>query len=127
MAHRKTLSQVQLDLLQWIADGCPPGVMEGDSHRVSAAALRRRDLVKTYGRGRIWRAEITPAGREYLEKSSAADAEPPRQANVSVTQQLVDDVIAAGGSLRVRRKNGYERERGRSLPLPSGFDQTLTR
>jgi len=33
-----------------------------------------------------------------------------RQANVSVTQQLVDDVVAAGGSLRVPRKRWYDRE-----------------
>jgi hypothetical protein len=29
---------------------------------------------------------------------------------VSVTQQLVDDVIAAGGSLRVPRKSWYARD-----------------
>jgi hypothetical protein len=33
----------------------------------------------------------------------------PRQPNVSVTQQLIDEVIAAGGSLRVPRRNWYER------------------
>lgn len=79
--------------------------MEGDGHHVSAAALRRRDLVKTFGRGKTWRAEITPAGREYLEQANAPEAERPRQANASVTQQLVDDVIAAGGALRVPRKD----------------------
>jgi hypothetical protein len=41
-----------------IADGCPAGVMAGDSHRVSAAALRRRGLVTTAGRGSSWRARI---------------------------------------------------------------------
>ena len=99
------MTQAQLDLLQWIADGSPDGVMGGDSHHVSAAALRRRDLVKTFGRGETWRAEITPAGREYLEQAKTPGAESPRQANVSVTQQLVDDVIAAGGALRVPRRN----------------------
>lgn len=63
MAHRPTLTQAQLDLLGWIADGCPEGVVEGESYRISAAALRRRGLVKTRERGADWSAEITPRGR----------------------------------------------------------------
>ncbi|HEV8176378.1 MAG TPA: hypothetical protein VGP44_01695, partial [Gemmatimonadales bacterium] len=62
MAHRPTLTQAQLDLLGWIADGCPEGVVEGESYRISAVALlRRRGLVKTRGRGADWSA-ITPRG-----------------------------------------------------------------
>jgi hypothetical protein len=50
------------------------------------------------------------AGREYLARVDAPDPPVPRQANVSVTQQLVDDVVAAGGSLRVPRKQWSDRE-----------------
>jgi hypothetical protein len=71
VAHRKTLTQTQLELLQWIADGSLEGVMEGEAHHVSAAVLRRRDLVKTFSRGTSWRAEIMPAGREYFERAKA--------------------------------------------------------
>lgn len=39
---------------------------------------------------------MTKAGRDYLD---------PRQANGSVTQELVDDVIAAGGTLVVPSKS----------------------
>ena len=49
MAQRKTLSEAQVALLRWIGDGCPAGVVEGDSHRISAAALRNRGLVKITG------------------------------------------------------------------------------
>jgi hypothetical protein len=49
-------------------------------------------------------AEITQAGREYLADVDGPNPPVPRQANVSVTTQLVDDVIAAGGVLRVPRK-----------------------
>jgi hypothetical protein len=108
VAQRKTLNEKQVAVLRWIADGCTSGVMEGDAHRVSAAAFRNRGLVTTSGRGRTWAAEITQAGREYLEQVDGPEPPVPRQANVSVTQQLVDDVIAAGGSLRVARKNYCE-------------------
>lgn len=73
--------------------------MDGDSHRVSAAALGNHGLVTTSGRGPTWSAEITQVGREYLARVNGPKPAVPRQANVSVTQQLVDDVLAAGGAL----------------------------
>ena len=109
MAHRKTLNERQVNVLRWIADGCRDDVLDGDTHRISAAALRNRGLVKTSGRGPTWTARITEAGRSYLEQVDGPEPPVPRQANASVSQQLVDDVIAAGDSLRVPRKNWYER------------------
>lgn len=104
VAQQPTLSEQQVSILRWIASGCPDGAIDGDSHRISAAALRRRGLVTTSGRGPTWTAQITPAGRDYLARVDGPNPPVPRQANVSLTQQLVDDVIAAGGSLRVPRK-----------------------
>jgi hypothetical protein len=43
-------------------------------------------------------------------RPSGPDAPRLRQASISVTQQLVDDVVAAGGSLRVPRRRYYERD-----------------
>jgi hypothetical protein len=108
VAQRKTLTEDQLALLRWVDSGCPAGVFDGTFHRISAAALRRRGLIKTSGRGSIWSAQITDLGREYLARSEGPDPPKPRQANTSVTQQLVDDVIAAGGSLRVQRPTWNE-------------------
>lgn len=104
VAQRKTLTEKQVDLLRWIAVGCPDGVMEDDFHRISAAALRNRGLITTSGRGPTWNARITSAGTEYLARVNGPNPPIPRQANVSVTQQLVDDVVAAGGVLRVPQK-----------------------
>jgi len=103
VAQRKALTEQQITLLRWVAAGCPNGEAEG-SYRISAAALRRRGLITTSGRGPAWSAAITPKGREYLAR--AGSPEPPirRQRKVPVTQQLVDDVVAAGGSLRVPRR-----------------------
>jgi hypothetical protein len=64
MAQRNTLSERQVSVLRWIADGSPQGPIDGYSHRVSAAALRRRGLFETSGGGRSWTATITQAGRE---------------------------------------------------------------
>lgn len=47
---------------------------------------------------------------EYLDQVDGTEPPIPRQANVSVTQQLVDDVIAAGGVLRVPRKSWHDRD-----------------
>jgi hypothetical protein len=110
VAHRKTLNETQLAVLKWVADGCPDGVMDDYAHRISAAALHRRGLVRTAGRGTAWRAEVTRAGRDYLARAEGPDAPRPRQPNTSVTQQLVDQVTAAGGSLRVAHRPYYSRE-----------------
>lgn len=104
MAQRKTLTEAQVALLRWISEGCPDGQFKGDSHRISAAALRRKGLVSISGRGPSWTATINDSGREYLARVDSPEPPIPRQGNVPVTQQLVDDVLAAGGSLRVPRR-----------------------
>lgn len=110
MAQRKTLNEVQVDVLRWISEGCGDGVVADDvSARISAAALRNRGLVRTSGHGPNWKAAITASGKEYLQQVDSPNPPVPRQPNVGVTQQLVEDVIAAGGSLRVPRKHWNEK------------------
>jgi hypothetical protein len=106
VAQRKTLTESQVDVLRWIGDGCPDGVMKDNFHRISAAALARGGLVETSGHRADWSASITEAGREYLGKVDGPKPPIARQANVSVTQQLVDEVIDAGGTLRVPSRWG---------------------
>ncbi|WP_161849191.1 hypothetical protein [Frankia sp. ACN1ag] len=36
---RAPLNARQLEVLRWINDGCPDGVMDGHSHKVTASAL----------------------------------------------------------------------------------------
>lgn len=84
---------------------------EGDRYRISAAALRNRGLLTTKGHGASWTAVITADGRQYLEKVSGPHPPQLREPNASVTQQLVDDVVAAGGNERFpqRRYMSYNR------------------
>lgn len=116
-----TLNDKQITVLRWVADGCPDGVMDGYAHRVSAAALRSRGLVRVVGRGPTWRAELTERGARHLLGLASAPARPAGRngsgremsastqgasdgrsstsPKLSKTEQLVADVIAAGGTL----------------------------
>lgn len=104
VAHRKTLNERQLAVLKWISDGCPDGPISGISARISAGALRNRGLVKVSGGGPTWTAVITGTGRDELARAAGPRAPVPRQANESVTEALVKQVIDAGGSLRLPRQ-----------------------
>lgn len=109
MAQPTTLTQQQIDVLRWIADGCPGGVMTDWSHRISAAALRRRGLVSVTGKGATWTAQVTVGGSDYLKQLDGAEPPIVRGPNVSVTEQLMNDIVAAGGVLRVPWRTYYDR------------------
>lgn len=106
MAQPKTLTEAQIAVLRWVGDGCPDDVYEGVHHRISAASLNGRGLITVTGRGPSWSAEITDAGAEYLAKVDGPTPPVPRQANRSVTVQMIDDVIAAGGVMQIPRDPG---------------------
>lgn len=73
---RKPVNARQLEVLRWVADGCPEGVMADASYKTTAVALRNRRLLKVSKRGG-WHAELTDDGRYYLEHSRYPD-EPPK-------------------------------------------------
>jgi len=56
-----------VEILQWIADGCPNGVMLGYSYKTTAKALQGRRLGTAGVRAGAWRAEVTDAGWYYLK------------------------------------------------------------
>lgn len=56
----------QLEVLQWIADGCPDGVMKGYTYKTTAVALQGRRLVTVTRKRGVWRAQLTAAGSYYL-------------------------------------------------------------
>lgn len=59
----------QLEVLRWIAEGCPGGKWaDGDvTYKLSASALKNRGLITTRGRSAGWTAALTPAGEHYLK------------------------------------------------------------
>jgi hypothetical protein len=123
-SYRADLKPAQLEVLRWIAEGCPDGRYEGYSHRVSAAALRTRGLVRISGHGPSWNAELTERGSVVVQlpdptpgavrpaatrkQTPAKPAAAPHPRTLSKTEQLIADLIAAGGVLQVP----YWREQG---------------
>lgn len=67
MARTDPISGVQLDVLKWIAAGCPDGVVTGHTYKHSARALEWRRLLTVSTKAGAWRAELTDAGRYYLD------------------------------------------------------------
>jgi len=61
------LNARQVEVLQWIADGSPDGVIEGHAFKVTAVALQNRRLVTISKKGGIWRADVTESGVHYLK------------------------------------------------------------
>lgn len=61
------LNARQMEVLRWICDGCPGGVMVGFTYKATAIALQNRRLVTVSRKRGQWRAEVTDAGRYYLE------------------------------------------------------------
>lgn len=122
--YRDGLSAAQLEVLRWVAEGCPAGRYEGYAHRVSAAALRTRGLLRISGRGPLWKAELTERGAGVVQLPdpppavvTPAAARTPRPTKpeaarparpLSKTEQLIADLIVAGGVLQVP----YWREQG---------------
>ena len=102
------LNEQQIHALRWIAAGCPAGVMEGYGHRVSAAALRTRGLVRMWGRASNWHAEPTERRLGWLARPDgdrpalrpAATPRPLPSAERSLVTAGVDGDGAAGGIAR---------------------------
>lgn len=62
---RKPLNTRQVEVLQWIADGCPDHIWPDFTYKHTAVALQGRRLAKVSKRGG-WHAEITDDGLFYL-------------------------------------------------------------
>lgn len=111
------LTVAQHDLLKWVTDGCPDGVYDGTSHRVSARGLHNRGLIKVAGRSKTWTAKITPQGtrilqeqtkrveaaRQHERKEAQARAERERERQLLRARaiEVLDAVVAAGGRLEL--------------------------
>lgn len=63
----------QIEVLQWIAGGCPDGVMKDSTYKTTAIALQGRRLVTVSRKGGVWRAATTEAGDHYLRHGTYPD------------------------------------------------------
>ena len=133
MPNRQTLNERQIEVLRWIADGCPSGIWAANdfTYKVSSNVLANRGLADVDRRRGKWSATVTNAGRYYLEhlayppivetegdadgpheprkrasRASFSQPQAPALRPVAKSDQLVSDVIAAGGRLEVTSKDG---------------------
>lgn len=68
MARRYApLSDRQVKVLAWVADGCPDGVWPDFTHKRTTYALADRGLVTVARRRHAWSAALTEQGRHYLD------------------------------------------------------------
>jgi hypothetical protein len=79
------LNDRQVRVLRWVADGCPADRMADEFFKRTAASLQDRRLVVVSRRRGGWQAEVTDAGRFYLEHGHhpRADAPPPAPRDAS--------------------------------------------
>lgn len=103
MPHNTSfLNPLQKSVLAWIAGECPPGIVEGHSHRITAKALEARGLITINGKGQTWIATITEAGSALLERNLL----PPDESTANAAAFL-QDVLDAGGLIVTEdRRNG---------------------
>lgn len=73
--QQRDVNARQLEVLRWIADGCPDGVMEDSSYKTTAVALKNRGLADV-SKGGGWHATITEAGAHYLEHGRYPETTP---------------------------------------------------
>ena len=71
------LSQRQVEVLRWVADGCPDGIWQDFRYKQTACALADRGLVTVSRRRHSWQAAITIGGRFYLEQGAYQPAKAP--------------------------------------------------
>ncbi|MCU1444255.1 MAG: hypothetical protein JWQ59_2405 [Cryobacterium sp.] len=88
--------------LEWVNDGCPGGIFEGYSHRISARALADDRYITITGKGPTWTAKITELGVELLKSIDDSDANNLHQ---SEADNFIQRLTAAGGVLEV--EGGY--------------------
>lgn len=60
------LTQPQLDVLQWVAEGCLENRWSGHVHKLVARGLANRSLIRVHRVRNRWTATILPAGIYYL-------------------------------------------------------------
>lgn len=63
----RSVNDRQLEVLRWIATGCPDRAWPDESHKHSARALQNRGLARVSRRGGKWAASLTDTGRHYLK------------------------------------------------------------
>ena len=94
MARRDVpLNPKQLQILEWVRDGCADGIYDDWSHRIIARALHNRGLITVAGSGARWSATLTEDGAHYLDHGTYPE---PAEPLVSPKKLSVADEAPSG-------------------------------
>ena len=134
MKRWEKLNDRQLSLLRRICDGADPVTARDSGLAVTVYALRGRGLVITPRRAGVWHAEITEAGKFYLDHGYHPDRPDPVSRPSSIegstgapgwrsqgvedagsAQRLVEQLQRAGGTIHIPNPDGETRASYRRL------------
>jgi hypothetical protein len=110
----------QREILQWIADGCPEGVMKDYTYKTTAVALQGRRLVTVSRKGGVWYAVTTEAGEHYLRHGTYPDAGNARDRTAVVPVSVNASPEAGGASPARSRRAATHVSRSPGVPT---FDE----
>lgn len=144
MRRHQPLTVRQVEVLQWVADGCPAGVWRDFTYKTTAYALAARGLLSVVRRRHQWSATLTDDGRFYLQHGRYPSApDPAGHPPTSETGSAADDFAAhllaqltqGAGQIIVRSPSDRERASYRRAihllitghRLPEGFVLRHTR
>lgn len=103
------LNPRQVEVLQWIADGCPDAVMVGYTHKTTAIALQSRKLVTVTRKRGVWRAVATPSGQHYLHPGDYPAQRPGRGATSPTSVLSGEHITRTSSTVTVTRDAQHDR------------------
>ena len=145
MARDARLNEKQVEVLRWIAEGCPPGRWDDHRYKNSAVALQNRGLVVVSKKRGSWSAALTDEGRRYLADGRSRQAPVARHSQAErkavetsyarparhrvEAADLLERLRAAGGQLRLEDpapavRAGYRRAISAAITsggVPDGY------
>ncbi|MFI5614045.1 helix-turn-helix domain-containing protein [Amycolatopsis sp. NPDC051903] len=102
----------QVELLRWLADGCPERDWPDHTHKTTIRALHSRGLAKITRKRKIWAATITERGRYYLSHgryppaiASHATATDPPEVPLTRDQRRTDEPVLDTTARAMQRLN----------------------
>lgn len=119
----EVLNDKQVRVLQWIADGCADGIMHGESHKLSAAALKSRGARPHVGTRTPLACRNHRARALLARKSIRPEACTPANATSRARGRIVSRTRVSQRELAAQDRGARRRRdrRGRG-PDPAGRD-----
>jgi hypothetical protein len=137
--RNEPLTVRQVEVLQWIGEGCPEGVWRDFTYKTTAYALASRGLVTVDRRRKQWSATLADEGKFYLAHGHhPSDRDPIGNTHTSsesdsdtsdLASGLLAELVAAGGHVIVASPSEKQRVRYRRAihrlitehRIPDGF------